>query len=1662
MNWSRLHTSILADACAKVLGSPKEGSMAFIRCLPSQVMHAIKDVVSIGEWKVWHVAQENAIQTRTITADRAVEQRENKREAILLLVDVAQAGAGMDGIYSAAYEVTEEALFKHALRLARRKLSSDHLSYADAAIKKARRNNKYIRGISPLTEFDFLCQVSSEAKHPGAFLYLLGLWPVQTSEYQHIDRELHVSGIFVDRLLSLEASYLPPRQRIAALGLQSPTETQKNELERFLISSSSRSLRLALEGLVDRETLWVNALQLAGIADDIQSIALIPWRNKSGKIYKWSGLNEKEPEEPPSLYLDPAGGQNGTYTNLEVRWKAKPDNLEKNAIKYRVDILSDLDEIIASQEIFHSARTEEKCKFSNDDFEDLHEDALISAKIKIGVIGKADIEDQEGEEFIIRFGQPPEQEQGGIGQRVRAFSEGLIDLDERETVADFNPVLRDLGIGGNVTQDTKGFLSLRIPRHGKSFRVFYPPLIQETEKQWRERRGELGYWRVSVRSSGVRAGEAEFKPIPRPEGISETLWERTVTASRRMAERFSWIGGSVGQVYDARSKLFNLVKEYLLSWAALLEEEKCPLLTLVHTVRVRSLSGKTIGLIVLPSHPLRVAWYAAYDNLVLHTAYNQKKMPAEVVRNELSGLDGAMFPAWLPGFEKETSFIFGDLLGFHAVGMVLENHREPKAAVAMLARALNESDKENSATSIVEEQSHLVLGKKVIRYLDCHLPSKQLRIHALRAGDGLTVARSLGHVHKHYENMSEDDGAEGDLQQKVPAFSLEFYPSFESHDTYTSGRFLTETRKKYRSRAGRQSLTDYWMLEALSLPGGVVMPKLRWALKDEQYPNGAAHLAIAFNMFENRVVVEDIASRARPFHVFGMLSFFDRQYTNTPYPLWCSTVLSSQEGEKHPADRAHTERLVRLQNAIHKLVALNCCGIPKEKPVLRTELPSSEQDRLLHLHRLCDWVITFDRNVGMEFFDSPRDNSEVYETYVIDCAPERDDLGCLQMITSTSNVEEVSSLINGTLDQMGLSRSRRNAEFLLQHLKAISGKLAIRLTGQKPVEAELIALALSHANCLQAVSSNACWLPLKHGFLIPIDDIQDLISSNAVGLENNSRPDFVHVSMTARSGLCFRFIEVKYRRNLRGARTSGMLERVREQVVSFREKWHRWYDHEKICQSFRSIRRAKLARMLYFYANKANRYYLPNKIHESIISEIDRMVEKGGDYDLKKILGDDRGWIFCPEYLGIEPLKISPDEWNDIQIFLFGPNLLPDSNMRLETNAASSGSEIVQTNTSQLANWKEKDAVSQVETISQIASSEEISNKGETIEEMPLVCLGMDELTGDRIQWPLTTKGNPHLLIAGLPGMGKTTCILNLCKQMIASDVQPIIFSYHQDVDEQLEKEVGSIRFVDFGNLGFNPMHIGEPSSPWVHLDIAGALRDIFMAIYPELGDIQGESIRKAIKDSFVEVGWGDADADVKALTIPSFNRFVEILRQDLRSNQRLLARLEELWDYGFFDVQEYRESLWKSKQPIIIRIHTRQNENLQKAFASMNLYGLYKSMFHRNTQNRITHVVIFDEAHRAASLKLIPTMAKECRKYGIALVLASQEAKDFNSSLYSAVANYLVLRLTATDARLLVKNVASSQQERVLIDKVKQMDRFKALYFQEGRRKPSTVELLP
>ena len=1681
MELTPLHGRLLGHAFERVLGHPESGAVAFARCLTPDVVAELSAAESFDPegWQVFRVADEDDARSRTITADSAVERREVKGDAVLLLVDTDRAGAGMDGIYSASQEVSEANLFQAARRLAgsevTRRLSGAHRRYAEQAIRRAAGFGDRF-GVSPWTAFDFLCRIAERERHPGACLHLLGLWPVKETEEPDATEALNVSRRFVEQLLGAEASGLSIPARIDSLRLAEPAQDQRRDLERFLYDAEVKPLLSALERMADMEHLWVGALRIESTRD-IRSLELVSWRNRNGRVAKWSGLVEESDDDPPVLILKPEAEQSSDYSKLEIKWRTDPDNLGKNAVDYRIVVLTgNMEEEIAGLEVSHSARKEEKCRFSNDDFSVLNEDALVSAKVVVSVIGDDAIERQESEEFIIRFGQPPESTAGGIGKKVRTFSEGLVELDDREAVS----AVAASPIG--LAADSKGFVLLRTSegRQRKSFRVFRPPLLHEVEKQWTGGKGAIGRWRVKVRTSGIRAGEVEFVPS---EGRGQA-WNRMAAASRRMADRFRGTEGGIGQIYDDRSKTFNIARDYVLAWTALLLEGD-PSLALCHTVEVQSLSGRTIGLIVLPSHPMRVAWQAAYDNLVLHAAFDEGRAAKEV-RDEFACLDGAMFPAFLPHPEAGGSFVFADTLGFHAVGLVPDHDREPKAAVAILARTLGESESADTAPT-AGGRSATVLGEEIVKYLDCHDASRLLRVHALRAGDGLTVARSLGHVHGRFSSTTEEDSSireeteQDDIDPRTtPVFSLELYPS--SGQRGVAGRFIAEARERRRSGAGVLSSEDRWMLESVSLPGGVNMPRLRWARKDRDRPETAAHLAVAFDTFESRVSPEETKTEVRPFQAFGLLSYYEGSYTNKPSPLWRRAIPEARDGEKHPSERGHTERLERLQHAMRTAVARHL-GADSGVPVLRTEVSPEREDELRELHQLCDWVITLDRNAGIEYFDSPRENRKIYDAYVIDCVPEREDLGCLQLITSTSNLEEVRNLLDEALDRMGLSRSRRNAQFLLEHLKSLSGRLAIRLTGNQPPASELISLAIAHASCREASEDDHCWASLAHGFFVPVDDVRDLLpplGSKDDAKRDGTRPDLVYVSMMPRRGLVFRFIEVKYRRHLRAARSPEVLRKIREQTESLHERWHGWYSHDEseVCPSFRAVRRAKLARVLRFYADKAHRHGLPNGRYEELGSEIDRMIERGGDYPFHTEPAGNRGWVFCPEYAELEPLEISPPGWST-RIFLFGPGLLPDSDFRPETAGGSTATNppegSVARRTTRPAPRRDEEGRAEAgpnpERRAGVATGETSGGlqpgADEPLEDAddapPSVCFGTDTFTNTDVRWPVTTKGNPHLLIAGLPGMGKTTCLLNLCRQMTAADICPIIFSYHQDIDEKLEQSMDSIRFIDFDGLRFNPLQVLERSSRTAHLDVAGAIRDIFAAIYPDLGDIQADRVRRAVKESFVERGWNDPGAALSDAEEPPFRRFVDILRSESRPDRglrNLLARLDELDDYGFFDLRESRVSLWENEQPVVIRIHTTQNDNLQRAFASLVFYGLYKDMFRRGIQDRITHSVIFDEAHRAAGLKLIPTMAKECRKYGVSLVLASQEARDFNVSLFSAIANYLVLRLTEADAKALVRNVASSQQERMLMDRIKQMPRFRALYFCEGRSKPYSVNL--
>jgi DNA phosphorothioation-dependent restriction protein DptH len=487
----------------------------------------------------------------------------------------------------------------------------------------------------------------------------------------------------------------------------------------------------------------------------------------------------------------------------------------------------------------------------------------------------------------------------------------------------------------------------------------------------------------------------------------------------------------------------------------------------------------------------------------------------------------------------------------------------------------------------------------------------------------------------------------------------------------------------------------------------------------------------------------------------------------------------------------------------------------------------------------------------------------------------------------------------------------------------------------------------------------------------------------------------VHVFIPARGRLGLRFVEVKYRRHLSLARASRLAEGIARQTGATRERWLRWFFSNYAPPAERTLRATRLARVLRFYADKALRHHLDADTHSRFAEEIGRFLAAPSEYELSTATPD-RGLVFCPDFTETNAERLAVED--DCEIWLFGPDTLPDR--PLNAYGSGGGDSSPEPATAVGASVQtppsvdsETAAVPPQSSSAASPSAEATASQGEA----PVVLLGTST-AGEDIGWTPSLRGNPHLMIVGLPGMGKTTCLTNICRQLQRSEVTPIVFSYHDDIDEQLGADSAAVIRHDCRHLGFNPMRVTQPG-PLAHIESAGQLRDIFQAVFPDLGELQLEQLRAAIKQSYEETGWGGTgEADT-----PPFHRFLEVLRERGSTDKRtqtLLARLNELDDFRFFAGEEGEASLLEGEQPRLVCIHAVSNDAVQRAYASFVLYRIYQDMFRRGRQERITHAVIFDEAHRASRLRLLPTMAKECRKYGLALIVASQEARDFDSGL--------------------------------------------------------------
>ncbi len=1639
---------LLREAFQRFLGTAAQGSVAYVRCLHADIALALAadPQFALAAWKIAVVTDQADAASRRITADQAVEWREDKAAPLLLLVNTDTAGAGMDGIYSAAREVTEDELFGACLKLAHERLPHGCKRFAEVARRKARHTSRN-QSLSPWREFSYLCRAMAGQHALGEALPEIGLWPVATDDVLEID-DLDRSARLVERLLPRIGNRQSPEARVVALRLPESQTDEARRLAHFLNDAESLSRLDALQRLEGEEDLWINRLR-PGVFEtqSLRSIEWLPWRGKTGKLLAWSGLTDNA-DQRAELRLNSNAEDSSNRARLEVRWKTDPAQLAKGAVDYIVQIESGND-VLAEKSVNHQQKNFQQCVFTQDDFEEFDENSRFEAQTVIrALVGDGGEESDnpfraKSDDFILCFGEHPTVTKNSSGRVHPTLALAVVDIAPDEQA--FQQIAGDIANPQTFSFDKKGFIACR--HNGKTARVFCPNVLHGLARSWAvEQGGAVGRWRQRVRADGSTAGAPEFVPVATG---ADPTGQRFVQASRAF---MAWLAksslGPLAVLYTDQKPVVDYVNAATAWW-----ESAGPDSALVHTLEVVGLSDQRHGLIVLPTHPLRVAWQQGFDLLAFWHRY-EGGVPAAKVTKLLGGLSGAHYPAMLPGLDGSEPFVFADNLGFHAVAMTAADDPEPKATVALLSRLLagGDSDDEESVAPTIGRSAADLLGGEIASYLTLHPDYRRVRVHALRPGDAKPAARALGKALRKVEEAEDtgDDSTETARLQEFSrhAFELELYPA--DAGKRLCGQFLSTTAERRRSGAGFVPEDDRWLLKSVLRPGGVTLPRLQWSRRAQAIPDTPAHLALAFDLLSSRIECHKAVDLPNgSLEVHGLSLAPERRFDPAPVPHWLTFVPTAPEGDKHPAGRVLSERLVKASAAILRLVCRQRGGKEDEWPVLVTEVNADQEEILSRLHHLCDWVVSVDRYAGVEYFDSPRDLPRPYDAYLIDCVPERDDLGFLQLITSTSSLDEVKRLLDDTLGEMGLSASPTNCKLLLDSLKALSGRLALRLTNAGNTVAEMVALALVQNHCVHAQESDESWISLREGFFVPLDDVPELLQSlgDKPG-ESAARADLLYISANRKGGLRFSFVEVKFRRYLKTARSADLLDGIEQQLKASEERWEHLYGQETTSLE-KTVLRARLARILRFYLKKARRHTLSGAAYERLSSELERLARDAVRYELVDIADQPRArisFVLCPEYGAATPTRI--DRGGLAEIWLFGPATLRPPPAKTDPLHRADDVSVAQSEVQ----------IDETHSSSPVATQpppEPVAPPPSTGDAH--IVLGHETSSDEPISWRVSIKGNPHLLIVGLPGMGKTSCLIHICRQLTQAGIAPIVFSYHEDIDEKLETALsGAIRTVSYAGLGFNPLQVvGE--SPLAYIDNVAMLRDIFAAIFPDLGDVQLGNLREALKKSYTDQGWTASSRG----PIPAFSAFHDLLKADTKTDKKILLRLNELADYGFFEATSGAASLLETSIPTLVQIHATQNEMLQRAFASFVLQNLYQAMFRRGTQERITHAVVFDEAHRAARLKLLPTMAKECRKFGLSLIVASQEVKDFDDSIFTAIASYLALRTSESDAKKMAKIFAPSDKLTLFTDRIKQTQKYRGWFSSEGLRTPIQVKLL-
>jgi len=581
--------------------------------------------------------------------------------------------------------------------------------------------------------------------------------------------------------------------------------------------------------------------------------------------------------------------------------------------------------------------------------------------------------------------------------------------------------------------------------------------------------------------------------------------------------------------------------------------------------------------LVAPTHPLRALWLGAWAELCEHWLQASAAGPRELVVSTrdalLSLLRPVSFPPVLPTPSGRLMTAVDNLHPFWTL-YAPPGEEDPRGLVGDVCAALGLPEPAVGGAAI----DGTYLASRVRRYLVQHPYVRTLMINVFNPGRGGVLADMLLQL------------------QKQPAFADIHYDLrlfVHDADTPGTGEALSDLLSPSAGVTAKEA-------DAFSTPAeSHLRPKLALAVRPiEEFRRApqahAAHLTLLFDAFPAEEIGAARASDtewAAPVH--GLVQDFKVEYREDEQTVAWTRQPRHGLASPLPGAEELTDLLTTLPAILSSAAAAVATGElgAGRRPVARLTLGAEERALLHQVHEVSDWVLTVDRNMGIEFFD--HGGRAGRPEYLIDHSPDLSGgLGHRLVITSRS-LAELQAILRPVLEQYGLTAGARHAVAILDQLRSLSGRLALKLISAPSQRAEALGLALcrmylEHQGVFedQVVVPLDAHLDLYHALRKSADELGDEVSFKRTDLA------LFDLDAKARTVTC-RLVEVKCYNQVGDVGAFNQLKDAisaqiarSEEVLAHHFDPHRWPGD----RPDRLIKVRELVTLLEFYLDRAVRY----------------------------------------------------------------------------------------------------------------------------------------------------------------------------------------------------------------------------------------------------------------------------------------------------------------------------------------------------------------------------------------------------------------------------------------------------------------------------------------